>query len=316
MRFFNTAGPVKPDIHYTVPPLSRFDLDEMLLLIQQQKYFVLHAPRQVGKTSYLLALSDYLNRQDTYRALYINVEAAQAMREDVDAAMQAILGRLASAARDFLQDSFPEEIVAQVRAAHGGASALEEMLTRWAEQSPKPLVLLIDEIDSLIGDTLISVLRQLRSGYYKRPEFFPQSIILCGVRDVRDYLIQSNTEKTVITGGSAFNIKATSLRLHDFTRAEVEQLYAQHTQESGQPFAAGTMDLVWDLTQGQPWLVNALAYEACFANKAARDRTKPVTVAMIQQAKEQLILRRETHLDQLADKLQEERVRRVIEPVW
>ena len=315
MRFFNTAGPVKPDIHYTVPPLSRFDLDEMLLLIQQQKYFVLHAPRQVGKTSYLLALSDYLNRQDTYRALYINVEAAQAMREDVDAAMQAILGRLASAARDFLQDSFPEEIVAQVRAAHGGASALEEMLTRWAEQSPKPLVLLIDEIDSLIGDTLISVLRQLRSGYYKRPEFFPQSIILCGVRDVRDYRIQSNTEKTVITGGSAFNIKATSLRLHDFTRAEVEQLYAQHTQESGQPFAAGTMDLVWDLTQGQPWLVNALAYEACFANKAARDRTKPVTVAMIQQAKEQLILRRETHLDQLADKLQEERVRRVIEPI-
>lgn len=315
MRFFNTAGPVKPEIHYTVPPLSRFDLDEVLLLIQQQKYFVLHAPRQVGKTSYLLALSAYLNRQDTYRALYFNVEAAQAMREDVDAAMQAILGRLASAARDFLQDSFPEKIVAQVLITHGGAGALEELLTRWAEQSPKPLVLLIDEIDSLIGDTLIAVLRQLRSGYYKRPEFFPQSIILCGVRDVRDYRIQSSTERAVITGGSAFNIKATSLRLHDFTRAEVEQLYAQHTQETGQLFAAGTLELVWDLTQGQPWLVNALAYEACFANKAARDRTNPVTVTQIQQAKEQLILRRETHLDQLADKLQEERVRRVIEPI-
>ncbi len=314
MRFFNTAGPVKPDIHYTVPPLSRFDLDEMLLLIQQQKYFVLHAPRQVGKTSYLLALSAYLNAQETYRALYFNVEAAQAMREDVDAAMQVILGSLASAARDFLRDPLPEQMMQQLLQERG-AGALEEMLTRWAEQSPKPLVLLIDEIDSLIGDTLIAVLRQLRSGYYKRPEFFPQSIILCGVRDVRDYRIQSSTEKAVITGGSAFNIKATSLRLHDFTRAEVEQLYAQHTQESGQPFAAGTMDLVWELTQGQPWLVNALAYEACFANKAARDRTKPVTVAMIQQAKEQLILRRETHLDQLADKLQEERVRRVIEPI-
>lgn len=314
MRFFNTAGPVKPDIHYTVPPLSRFDLDEMLLLIQQQKYFVLHAPRQVGKTSYLLALSAYLNRQGTYRALYFNVEAAQAMREDVDAAMRVILGSLSSAARDFLRDPFPEQMMQQVLQERG-ASALEEMITRWAEQSPKPLVLLIDEIDSLIGDTLIAVLRQLRSGYYKRPEFFPQSIILCGVRDVRDYRIQSSTEKAVITGGSAFNIKATSLRLHDFTRAEVEQLYAQHTQETGQLFADGTMDLVWELTQGQPWLVNALAYEACFANKAARDRTQPVTVAMIQQAKEQLILRRETHLDQLADKLQEERVRRVIEPI-
>lgn len=314
MHFFNTAGPVKPDIHYTVPPLTRFDLDEMLLLIQQQKYFVLHAPRQVGKTSYLLALSAYLNAQETYRALYFNVEAAQAMREDVDAAMRVILGSLSSAARDFLRDPFPEQMMQQVLRERG-ASALEEMLTRWAEQSPKPLVLLIDEIDSLIGDTLIAVLRQLRSGYYKRPEFFPQSIILCGVRDVRDYRIQSSTEKAVITGGSAFNIKATSLRLGDFTRAEVEQLYTQHTQETGQPFADGTMALVWELTQGQPWLVNALAYEACFANKAARDRTKPVTMAMIQQAKEQLILRRETHLDQLADKLQEERVRRVIEPI-
>lgn len=314
MRFFNTAGPVKPAIHYTVPPLSRFDLDEMLLLIQQQKYFVLHAPRQVGKTSYMLALSDYLNQQGIYRALYFNVEAAQAMREDVDAAMRVMLGSLSSAARDFLRDPYPEQMMQQFLRERG-ASALEEMLTRWAEQSDKPLVLFIDEIDSLIGDTLIAVLRQLRSGYYKRPEFFPQSIILCGVRDVRDYRIQSSTEKAVITGGSAFNIKATSLRLGDFTRAEVEQLYTQHTQETGQSFAAGTMDLVWALTQGQPWLVNALAYEVCFAVKANRDRSRTITVAMIQAAKETLIRRRETHLDQLADKLQEPRVRRVIEPI-
>ncbi len=315
MRFFNTAGPVKPTIHYTVPPLSRFDLDEMLLLIQQQKYFVLHAPRQVGKTSYLLALSDYLNQQGTYRALYFNVEAAQAMREDVDAAMQAILGRLASAARDFLHDTFPEENMMQMLSMHGGSSALEELLTRWAEQSDKPLILLIDEIDSLIGDTLIAVLRQLRSGYFKRPEFFPQSIILCGVRDVRDYRIQSSTEKAVITGGSAFNIKATSLRLGDFTQSEVEQLYAQHTTETGQQFGNGVLALVWELTRGQPWLVNALAYEVCFAVKANRDRSRTITVAMIQAAKETLIRRRETHLDQLADKLQEPRVRRVIEPI-
>jgi hypothetical protein len=36
---------------------------------------------------------------------------------------------------------------------------------------------------------------------------------------------------------------------------------------------------------------------------------------MVFQARENLILRRETHLDQLADKLKEERVRRVIEPI-
>jgi len=57
-KFFNTAGPNKPDIHYEIAPLSRFDLDEVLMLIRQQKYFVLHAPRQTGKTTCMLALRD------------------------------------------------------------------------------------------------------------------------------------------------------------------------------------------------------------------------------------------------------------------
>ncbi|MCF8167216.1 MAG: hypothetical protein K9K38_08185 [Rhodoferax sp.] len=68
-------------------------------------------------------------------------------------------------------------------------------------------------------------------------------------------------------------------------------------------------------TQGQPWLVNTLAYEACFRNPKQRDRTVPVTVEQMRQASESLILRRDTHLDQLADKLREPRVKRVIEPM-
>jgi hypothetical protein len=62
-------------------------------------------------------------------------------------------------------------------------------------------------------------------------------------------------------------------------------------------------------------LVNALGYEACFEMKAGRDRQKKITANMITQAKKNLILRQVTHLDQLADKLSEERVRRVIEPI-
>ncbi|MDE2795900.1 MAG: ATP-binding protein, partial [Gemmatimonadota bacterium] len=54
-RFFNTAGPVRPERNYCVPPLERFDLDEVLGLIGNERYFVLHAPRQTGKTSSLLA---------------------------------------------------------------------------------------------------------------------------------------------------------------------------------------------------------------------------------------------------------------------
>lgn len=77
-------------------------------------------------------------------------------------------------------------------------------------------MLLLDEVDALVGDTLISLLRQLRAGYTQRPAAFPQTIILCGVRDLRDYRIHASSESEPVTGGSAFNIKAESLRLGDF----------------------------------------------------------------------------------------------------
>ncbi|MCB0064525.1 MAG: ATP-binding protein [Caldilineaceae bacterium] len=304
MRFFNTTGPVVPEDHYCIPPLTRFDLDDILLLIAQKRYFVLHAPRQVGKTSYLIALAQLLNEQGKYKCLYCNIEAAQAAREDVDTAVRVVLGEMSSRARYFLDDLYPSDIMLEMLETYSGAGALNEFLTRWADHSAKPLVLFIDEIDTLIGDSLISVLRQLRGGYDKRPSAFPQSIILCGVRDVRDYRIHSSSAKGIVTGGSAFNVKAKSLRMGDFVRAEVEQLYAQHTQETGQIFAPGTLDQVWELSQGQPWLVNALGYEVCFDMKANRDRSVPITPEMVSKAKENLILRRETHLDQLADKLQ------------
>lgn len=315
MRFFNTAGPVRNDEHYCLPPLTRLDLAGVLSLIDQKKYFVLHAPRQTGKTTCLLALMDYLNREGTYRCLYCNVEMAQTAREDVQRGIRAILNELSSMARDFLRDRFLEKIWGDVLEKVGEDSALNEALTLWANASNKPLVLLVDEVDSLVGDTLISVLRQLRAGYPKRPGLFPQSIILCGVRDVRDYRIHSSKEKTIITGGSAFNIKAESLHVGDFSSKEVESLLKQHTEETGQIFEDASLDLIWELTSGQPWLVNALAYELCFKMKKAQDRSRTITAEMVVEAKEKIILRRETHLDQLVDKLDEERVQRVISPM-
>ncbi len=166
-----------------------------------------------------------------------------------------------------------------------------------------------------MGDTLISVLRQLRSGYTNRPAHFPQSVVLCGVRDVRDCRLRTDQGKAVIAGGSAFNIKAESLRLGNFVREEIAALYEEHTLETGQVFEPGAVENAWGLTRGQPWLVNAVAYEACFRMKMGRDRSRPITGAMIDQAKENLILRRVTHLDQLGDKLKEERVRRVLLPI-
>ncbi len=315
MRFFNTEGEVVAAKHYCIPPLQRVDLDEILTLIDREKYFILHAPRQTGKTSVLAALADHLNASGRFRCVYVNVEPAQSARQDVGAGMRTILHCAASEALRTTGEDVVEQTWPGLLAKAGPHSALKSVLSEWAASGSKPLILFLDEIDALIGDTLISVLRQLRAGYRDRPRWFPQSVILCGVRDVRDYRIFSASDGFHITGGSAFNIKAESLRLGDFFKSEVRSLLLQHTDETGQQFEAGAIDHIWNLTQGQPWLINALAYQACFRDRQGRDRSLPVTVAAIDEAKETLILNRVTHLDQLADKLREERVRRVILPM-
>ncbi|MCU0842536.1 MAG: ATP-binding protein [Thiobacillaceae bacterium] len=315
MRFFNTEGPVRPADHYCLPPLERWNLAEVLGLIDQKKYFLLHAPRQTGKTTCLLALMDHLNREGRYRACYVNLETAQTAREDVGLGMRAIGGAIEAAARLYLDDDRLPDWTEEAWGRRGQNGVLTGLLEQWSAESPAPLVLLLDEVDALIGDTLISLLRQLRAGYPQRPTHFPQTVVLCGVRDLRDYRIHARSEREPITGGSAFNIRAESLRLGDFTAAETRALLLEHTAETGQVFTPEALARVWDLTQGQPWLVNALAYHSCFRMPEGRDRTRAITVALIDQAKEHLIVNRVTHLDQLADKLREERVRRVIEPM-
>ena len=278
MRFFNTSGPVVVADHYCIPPLERLNLDEIRRLIRDKRYFVMHAPRQTGKTSGLLALRDLLNAEGDYRCVYVNVEGGQAMREDVEQVTRTILAGLASRARS-IGDEYLAEVWSDILAEFGPGAALQEALTRWAEAASKPLVLLIDEIDALLGDALLAVLRQLRAGYDRRPQSFPQSVILCGVRDVRDYRIRSRSSNAIITGGSAFNIKARSLRLGDFSHEQVLALLAQHTEETGQVFTSGALETIWTQTQGQPWLVNALADETCFYGEAAEDRRREITDA-------------------------------------
>lgn len=312
-RFFNTAGPIKTDLHYYIEPLKRFDLEEVLLLIRQQKYFVLHAPRQTGKTTCMLALRDYLNERGEYIAVYANVEAGQASRNDVQSVVKSTIDTLAEQFRGVLKNDIPLQIRDEVQQT-GKDSMLSTYLRRLSEQLPKPIVLVIDEIDALVGDSLVSILRQIRSGYTDRPTAFPQSIILCGVRDVRDYRIVISNQD-IVTGGSAFNIKAKSLLLGNFTKEEIHELYMEHTKATGQQFDEACFPMIWEATEGQPWLVNALGYEVTMQMKENRDRSIKIIPEMIYRAQERIIYRRETHMDILIDKLKEERVRRVIGPI-
>ena len=315
VKFFTIAGPIKPEKHYCLPLSKRLNEKELRLLILQEKYFILHAPRQTGKTSTMINFARQLNEEGKFTALYVNIESAQAARSDYIKGMATILEEFLNN----IKEQLPQEqhiisyLVQLLQNRTFTGSSLNSMLSEFSRNSTKPLILFIDEIDALIGDTLISVLRQLRSGYDKRPQSFPQSVCLIGVRDVRDYRIWSDEQQAMILGGSAFNIKSKSIRLKDFTSEEVHNLYLQHTQETGQKFDIDAMDYAFEITQGQPWLVNALAYEACFEMQT--DQNKPITKDIIEEVKETLIQRRDTHLDVLIDRLQEPRVYNIIDAI-
>ena len=310
-RMFNSAGPSVPVDHYMIDPLQRIDLPEIEALIAQKRYFVLHAPRQTGKTTSLLALMEHLNQQGKYRALYANIESAQAVRGDVAAGVATICSAIARSASLYLHD---DGIVHWLRGVGQDSVASDRitlMLSAFSQSSDRPVILLLDEVDALVGDTLISLLRQIRAGYAQRPTAFPQTVVLCGVRDVRDYRIHT-AHNEIITGGSAFNVKAVSLRLGNLSREDTEALWQQHEQATGQTIDPAIYPELWADTEGQPWLVNALGHELTWNDRSARDRRVPLTMERYQAARERLIQSRATHLDQLTDKLREDRVRQIV----
>jgi type II secretory pathway predicted ATPase ExeA len=305
-RWFNTAGPCKPDIHYMLPPLTR--LPELERLIAQQSYFVIHAPRQTGKTTLLLALGQQLTASGRYTAVMLSVEVGAVFSSQPGKAEKAILGAWRSA----LEYRLPAELHAPAWPEADDGERISAALKTWAQASPRPLVVFIDEIDALQDDALLSVLRQLRDGYPNRPGGFPQSVGLIGLRDVRDYKVASGGSERLNTS-SPFNIKVKSLTLRDFNQAEVAELYQQHMDETGQVFTTEAIAHAFYLSQGQPWLVNALAKEV--VEDLVPDPAIAITIEHINQAKEILIQRQDTHLDSLAERLREPRVRAIIEPM-
>ena len=308
MRFFNTAGPCIDGMHYMLPPLER--IPEARGLVDRGAYFVVHAPRQSGKTTSLRALAKALTEEGRYAALTFSCETAAAAGDDYAAAQQAILHQLAVAARfDLPAELRPPPMVAATQPT----GALTDTLIEWSLACPRPLVLLFDEIDALRGESLRSVLSQLRAGFVARGRGFPWSVVLCGLRDVRDYRMAAGADPDRIGSSSPFNVKTESLRLGSFDRGDVAALYAQHAAETGQPFTDGAIDRALELTGGQPWLINALARE--IVEKMGVPATEPVTADHCDQAKERLVLARQTHLDSLVARLQEPRVRRILAPL-
>ena len=305
-KHFNTAGPCKADIHYMLSPTAR--LPELRALIDGQNYFIIHAPRQVGKSTAMIALAQELTASGHYTSVMLSVEVGDAFPDQPDLAERAILRSW----QDAIDIWLPEDLHPSFNTEGQELYSIGNFLKNWAKNSPRPLVIFIDEIDALQNQTLITLLRQLRSGFPLRPQGFPHSLGLVGMRDVRDYKVKSGGSERLNTA-SPFNIKSDSLTLSNFNFEEVQELYLQHTDATGQIFTPEAIHHAFYLTDGQPWLVNALARQA--TEVLVKDVTQSISAEVINQAKEILIQRQDTHLDSLGERLREDRVKAIIQPM-
>ena len=309
-KLFNIAGPCIPGKHYMIPALERND--QLESLIENEQYFVIHAARQTGKTTLLKSLVQHINSQGKYHALYCSLEAVQGIDNPREGIFQ-IVAQLKKAL--FFEDVKAKEVLDEIRTDADFTTLIYLSVARFSQALEKPLVLLFDEVDCLGNGTLITFLRQLRDGYINRDKIpFAHSIALVGMRNIRDYKARVRDDGKTLGSASPFNVITESFTIGNFSPEEVASLYRQHTEATGQVFEEGAIQKAYYWTQGQPWLVNAIARE-CVEKILGNSYHQPVTEALIDQAAENIILRRDTHIDSLLERLKEERVRRVIEPV-
>ena len=310
---FNTSGPCIPGEHYMLPPERR--LDRVRKLIEGRKYFTLHAGRQTGKTTSLMWLERHLNASGRWRALWVDLETARD-QPDPAAALTTVLENIDGAlCLEHAELDRPD--AKAIEAALGNpATALLDYVRRLSALDERPLVLLLDETDGLVGPAMVSFLTQLRQGYIARSRApFPSSVVLVGQRQVRDYGLATEDRRALSWLGttSPFNITAEATTLGPFTQTDVEELLGQHTAATGQRFEPEATLRIWKLGQGHPWLTSALADQ--IVGHDVEDRSTPITARHVESAKETIILERRSHVDSLVARLREPRVRRILEPM-
>ncbi|MDR2198850.1 MAG: AAA family ATPase [Deltaproteobacteria bacterium] len=209
IKEFNTTGPCNQDDHYMLPALPR--LPDVRNLIDSKKYYVLHAPRQCGKTTSVKACVKKINEEGDFYALYCSLEEFKGATDKLQA-MDTLIGNLVGSLKE-------SPVEALNKAGRSGfwnklkteddyiASKLKEWLKALSKRLDKDFIIFFDEYDSLFGETLLSFMSQLRNGYVKRDETpFPRSIILIGMRNIRDLKIHIRYEVQSLGSSSPFNI--------------------------------------------------------------------------------------------------------------
>ena len=228
MRYFNTSGPNIPSQHYTLERIGliRKGLD----LVHNERYFTIWAPRQTGKSTYFRQLAGYLEKEG-YQVAHINFESYR------NASLRSFLLRLTR----HLKEAWGVDL--------SGEKDISNIFNIIEDIKDKKCVLIIDEVEGINKEYFSDFLHAIRNAYHSRETHCLKSVILVGVSNILG-VIQDNA--------SPFNI-ADNLDIPYFTEEEVFELLGQHETETGQLFESKVKEKIYQITAGQPGLVNGFA---------------------------------------------------------
>lgn len=260
-KCFNVNADCKPDMHYMIRLDSR--LVQIKKMVDHGQYFTINRARQYGKTTTLKALEKYLEKEyfvislDFQMMSYTDFESEAVF---VETFTQGLLDSLEN------KRKVPGEILEQLKCfADGTAKSIRlaklfHLLNHWCELSEKPLVLIIDEIDSATNNQVfLDFLSQLRGSYINRDRKKTfQSVILAGVYDVKNIKNKIRSDEDHKTN-SPWNIAADFLVDMDFKTDEIAEMLSEYEKDHQTGMDIRKMaKLIYDYTSGYPYLVSRI----------------------------------------------------------
>ena len=296
MRTFGTQGPVNPKDNYVVSRTE--EIADFVDRVKKGKYIVLFAPRQTGKTTLFRTAMDALIA-DAYFPIQLNFELY------VDCSASDFYISFYKRLREEVENVFkrrgatPSKALCQLldNTAVTNQVTMMEFFKQLVHLLPQKVVLIIDEFDAIPPDAVRGFLHSLRYIYLdqSRPRC-PYSVGIVGVKNIT----QLNYDRSI----SSFNIQD-EFHLPNFTRAQVQELLEQYTDEVGQAFAPEVITAIHKQTAGQPFLVNRCAQILTEEMDIRKNET--ITSVHFSKAHRQLLRERNTNVEHLLTNIRRDR---------
>lgn len=260
-RYFNTEGQCEPDIHYMV------NIDGRLrqikdLLVDRGKYFVINRGRQYGKTTTLRALADYLKEDYAVIALDFQEIGTEEFRDTF--AFTRAFARLLMNAFAGNADGEPQWIKGLEQFAGKDADFtlgdLFAHISKICEDSPKPLVMMIDEVDSASNNQVFIDFLALLRGYYLNRKNKPifHSVILAGVYDIKNLKLKIRSDADH-QYNSPWNIAAEFDIAMSFSADEIAAMLREYEEDNHTDMDIGEVSRqIYQYTSGYPYLVSRI----------------------------------------------------------